>query len=82
MINRLLNEQWLYCEQSFLRKHLLTISSMPNVSEDMLALGVKRSRMVVSTFSSSAMIDRGFNAVEQYLKGKAVKALCVTTLEK
>lgn len=72
----------LFVEVQLLKLHKEEISSMPNVSEDMLALGVKRSRMVVSTFSSSAMIDRGLNAVEQYLKGKAVKALCVTTLEK
>ncbi|GFH56575.1 hypothetical protein CTEN210_13051 [Chaetoceros tenuissimus] len=71
----------IFVEVQLLKVYNEEISSMSNVSEDMLALGVKRSRMVVSTFSSSAMVDRGLNAVEQYIKGKAVKALCVITIE-
>ena len=45
------------------------------LSDDMLLLAVKRSRMVVSTFSTASMVDRAILAVQQYLVGKAVKAI-------
>jgi hypothetical protein len=46
-----------------------------NLSNDTLFLAVKRSRMVVSTFSTAKMLDRGLAAVQQYSVGKAVKAI-------
>lgn len=45
------------------------------LSDDILRLVVKRSRMVVSTFSTSTMVDRALKSVQQYLVGKAVKAI-------
>jgi hypothetical protein len=46
-----------------------------NLSNDTLFLAVKRSRMVVSTFSTAKMLDRGLAAVQQYSVGKAMKAI-------
>ena len=45
------------------------------ISDDILLLAVKRSRMVISTFSTATMVDRALKAVQQYLVGKAVKAI-------
>ena len=41
----------------------------------MLLLAVKRSRMVVSTVSSTVNLERGIKALTDYVAGKAVKAV-------
>lgn len=45
------------------------------LSNDILFTAVKRSRMVLSTFSTVKMWDRALKALEQYIAGKAVKAI-------
>lgn len=44
-------------------------------TNDELFTAVKRSRMVVSTFSASKMFDRALKALAQYIAGKAVKSI-------
>ncbi len=44
-------------------------------TDDELFVAVKRSRMVVSTFSTSKSFDRALSALSQYVAGKAVKAV-------
>jgi hypothetical protein len=44
-------------------------------TNDELFVAVKRSRMVVSTFSSTKAFDRALSALAQYTSGKAVKAV-------
>jgi len=49
---------------------------MENVpKDDELFVAVKRSRMVVSTFSTTKTFDRALSALSQYVAGKAVKAV-------
>jgi len=56
-------------------KDSLGESSTNNNNEQLLLAVVKRSRMVVSTFITSTNFDRALRALEQYLSGKAIKAL-------
>ena len=51
-------------------------SKHKDLDDDVLFLAVKRSRMVVSTFSTTKTVDRAIKALEQYVAGKAVKAIC------
>ena len=44
-------------------------------TDDELFVAVKRSRMVVSTFSTTKALDRALKALSQYTAGKAVKAV-------
>ena len=44
-------------------------------TDEELFTAVKRSRMVVSTFSASKMFDRALKALAQYIAGKAVKSV-------
>jgi hypothetical protein len=44
-------------------------------TNDELFVAVKRSRMVMSTFSSTKAFDRALSALAQYTSGKAVKAV-------
>jgi hypothetical protein len=46
------------------------------LTNDVLFTAVKRSRMVLSTFSTAKMLDRALRALEQYTVGKAIKAIC------
>lgn len=46
-----------------------------NLTDDELFVAVKRSRMVVSTFSTTKTFDRALSALAQYTAGKAVKAI-------
>ena len=46
-----------------------------NLTDDVLFVAVKRSRMVVSTFSTTKTFDRALSALAQYTAGKAVKAI-------
>mmetsp|Transcript_7531 Transcript_7531/g.8544 ORF Transcript_7531/g.8544 Transcript_7531/m.8544 type:complete len:819 (+) Transcript_7531:126-2582(+) len=46
-----------------------------NLTDDVIFIAVKRSRMVVSTFSTTQTFDRALNALAQYTAGKAVKAI-------
>ena len=46
-----------------------------NLTDDALFVAVKRSRMVVSTFSTTKMFDRALSALAQYTAGKAVKVI-------
>jgi hypothetical protein len=46
------------------------------ISDEILFLAVKRTRMVLSTFTTVKMQDRAFKALEQYSVGKAIKAIC------
>ena len=45
------------------------------LDEKLLVHAVKRSRMVVSTFSTTTNIDRGFKALKEYVAGKSIKAV-------
>jgi len=45
------------------------------VSEAVVSQAVKRSRMVVSTFSTTSNMDRGFKALEEYIAGKSIKVV-------
>ena len=50
-------------------------STFPNIPESTLSQAVKRSRMVVSTYSTSSNADRALKALSQYMAGKHVKAI-------
>jgi len=41
----------------------------------LLVQAVKRTRMVVSTFSTTTNMDRGFKALKEYIVGKSIKAI-------
>lgn len=45
-------------------------------TDDELFAAVKRSRMVLSTFTTTKTFDRALSALAQYTAGKAVKAVC------
>lgn len=66
-----------FCALLFVEKRFVPTSKFeyPNLKEEDLFLAVKRSRMVVSTFSTAAMMDRALKAVDNYTKGKAVKVI-------
>ncbi len=66
-----------FCALLFVERRVVPISELeyPGLKEDELFLAVKRSRMVVSTFSTAKMMDRALKAVDNYSKGKAVKAI-------
>lgn len=48
-------------------------------TNDELFMAVKRSRMVVSTFSTTKTFDRALSALSQYTSGKAIKAIIQIT---
>ena len=49
--------------------------TFPNMTESTLLQAVKRSKMVVSTFSTSSNTDRALKALSQYMASKQVKAV-------
>ena len=68
-----------FCGLLFIERRISIYSGedprFSGISDDILRLAVKRSRMVISTFSTATMVDRALKAVQQYLVGKAVKAI-------
>jgi len=68
-----------FCGLLFIERRISIYSGedprFSGISDDILRLAVKRSRMVLSTFSTATMVDRALKAVQQYLVGKAVKVI-------
>lgn len=68
-----------YCALTYIERRQSAITSTiefrsrhDELGNDILFLAVKRSRMVVSTWSTMKSLDRGLKALEQYVDGKAV----------
>ena len=49
--------------------------SHQDFSDEILMHAVKRSRMVVSTFSTASNVDRAIKSVSEYLKGKSISVI-------
>ena len=74
-----------YCALLFIERRQDTASGYGNMdlhkkienhpANDELFVAVKRSRMVVSTFSTSKNLDRALSALSQYVTGKAIKSV-------
>lgn len=66
-----------FCALLYIEHRVLPQSKVlyPILDESVLFLAVKRSRMVVSTYSTVTMVDRALKAVEVYSFGKAFKAI-------
>ena len=67
-----------FCALLYVERRVLSSEDeviYPNLTDDVIFLAVKRSRMVVSTFSTANMLDRALKAVQQYAIGKAVKVI-------
>jgi len=74
-----------YCALLFIERRQATASGYENIdvhrkieihpTNDELFVAVKRSRMVVSTFSTSKNLDRALSALSQYVTGKAIKSV-------
>lgn len=66
-----------FCALLYIENRVLPQNKIqyPLLDESILYLAVKRSRMVVSTYSTVTMVDRALKAVETYSVGKAFKAI-------
>ena len=65
-----------YCALLYIGRRQDIVYCSSRISQiDELFVVVKRSRMVVSTFSTTKTFDRALTALKQYMAGKAVKAI-------